>query len=177
MQESYPRALTLVLRHEGGYSHHPDDPGGATMKGVTQRVYDGYRQRKGLPARSVRKLEPGELGDIYRTLYWNKIEGDELPAGIDYCVFDAAVNSGVIQAGKWLQRAIARVGGPKLVADGIVGPATLAAAEAVDAQQAVGKMCDLRLAMLRALRTWPVFGEGWNKRVAAVRKTSIGWKA
>lgn len=170
MLESFSRALTLVLKHEGGYSNHPADPGGATMKGVIQRVYDAYRQRKGLPARNVRKLENVELQEIYRQLYWNKIDGDELPAGLDYCVFDAAVNSGPGQAAKWLQRAINDVLGKGfVVVDGNIGPATLAAAdEAIQAAQlgpVVDAMCDRRLAMLKGLKTWATFGTGWTNRI------------
>lgn len=170
MLESFPRALTLVLKHEGGYSNHPADPGGATMKGVIQRVYDAYRQRKGLPARSVRKLENAELQEIYRQMYWNKIDGDELPAGLDYCVFDAAVNSGPSQAAKWLQRAVNDVLGKGfLVVDGNIGPATLSGAEeAVQAFQfgpVIDAMCDRRLAMLKGLKTWATFGGGWTNRI------------
>lgn len=183
MQESYARALTLVLKHEGGYSDHPADPGGATMKGVTQRVYDGYRRRKGLLARSVKKLERGEMEDIYRSLYWSKIDGDELPAGLDYCVFDAAVNSGTAQAVKWLQRALNKTDQAAfrdhpivLAVDGVIGPATLHAADSHDEKAVADIMCNLRLAMLKTLRTWSTFGAGWSTRIAGVRKAALSWK-
>jgi len=176
VKENFPRALALVLKHEGGYSNHPKDPGGATMKGVIQRVYDGYRQRKGLERRSVKRLESQELQDIYRQLYWNKIEGDELPAGLDYCVFDAAVNSGPGQAAKWLQRALNKVDGAKLVDDGVIGPATLAAADIAPFDAVADVMCGLRLAMLRRLKTWPTFGKGWQRRVDGVRAAAMNWK-
>lgn len=174
MEKNFSRALKLVLEHEGGYSNHPDDPGGPTMKGVIQRVYDGYRRHKGMPVRSVKQLEEGELADIYRTLYWNKIEGDELPSGIDYAVFDAAVNSGFIQAGKWLQRALNEtLGKPLLKDDGIIGPATLGAArDAKSPSNVIGGMCARRLFMLKRLKTWRMFGEGWKRRVDEVEHTA-----
>ncbi len=120
---SFDEALKRVLVHEGGYADHPADPGGATMRGVTQRVYDGWRRRRGVPVRSVRLIEPGEVEAIYRLQYWDAVRADDLPAGLDYGVFDAAVHSGPGQAAKWLQRALG------VTADGQVGEATLAALE------------------------------------------------
>ncbi|MFG1242446.1 glycosyl hydrolase 108 family protein [Xanthobacter sp. V7C-4] len=171
---SFAPALTAVLRHEGGYSNHPDDPGGPTMKGIIQRVYDGYRRGKGLAVRPVREIEEEELQEIYRRQYWDAIRADELPEGIDYVVFDGAVNSGPGQSVKWLQRALG------LPADAEMGAVTLAAARAA-AETAparlVDDICDRRLAMLKALRTWPVFGRGWGRRVEDVRKAGKAWVA
>jgi lysozyme family protein len=174
MKESFPKALKLVLAHEGGFSDHPRDPGGATMKGVIQRVYDAYRQRKGEDVRSVKKLENAELQEIYRQMYWAKIDGDELPAGLDYCVFDAAVNSGPSQAAKWLQRAINDVLGRKeLMIDGNIGPATLRAVEVATLSAVVDAMCDRRMAMLKGLKHWTTFGEGWMNRVEGEEKNGV----
>ncbi|TCK31310.1 lysozyme family protein [Ancylobacter aquaticus] len=160
---SFDEALKRVLVHEGGYADHPADPGGATMKGITQRVYDGWRRRHGVPARGVRLIEPGEVAAIYRRQYWDAVRADELPAGLDFALFDAAVNSGPAQAAKWLQRTLG------VVADGQVGEATLAALAGQEPAALVDGLCDRRLAMLRTLRTFPTFGAGWTRRVAEVR--------
>ncbi|MEW6257103.1 MAG: glycosyl hydrolase 108 family protein [Pseudomonadota bacterium] len=164
---SFGAALARVLRHEGGYSNHPADPGGPTQNGVTQRVYDAYRLRAGVPARSVRLLEEGERTAIYRRQYWDAVRGDDLPAGLDYAVFDAAVNSGPAQAAKWLQRAAG------VRADGQVGVLTLAAVAKAEAAPLAAAVCDQRIAMLRTLKTWPVFGRGWGRRVAQVRREAV----
>lgn len=162
---NFAAALARVLRHEGGYSNHPKDPGGPTYKGVIQRVYDAYRKGKGLKTRSVKLLEDAELQEIYRRQYWDAARGDDLPPGIDYCVFDAAVNSGPVQAAKWLQRALG------VADDGQVGAITIAAAKScADTAGVIDDLCDRRLAMLKGLRTWPVFGRGWAARVADVRR-------
>lgn len=160
---SYGVALARVLVHEGGWSDHPRDPGGATMKGVTQPVYDGWRTRRGVPVRSVRLIEQAEVEAIYRVQYWDAIRGDDLPGGLDYCVFDAAVNSGPGQAAKWLQRAL------DVSADGQIGEATLAALKERAVTDIIEATCDRRLAMLRGLKTWKTFGAGWSRRVAEVR--------
>ncbi|QFR31733.1 glycoside hydrolase family 108 protein [Ancylobacter sp. TS-1] len=160
---SFDEAIRRVLVHEGGYADHPADPGGATMKGITQRVYDGWRCRRGEEVRAVRLIAPGEVAAIYRRQYWEAVRADELPAGVDYCVFDAAVHSGPVQAAKWLQRGLG------VAADGQVGEATLAALAGADAAALIEAVCERRLAMLRALRTFPTFGAGWTRRVSEVR--------
>lgn len=171
MQMSYAKALDAVLVHEGGWSDHPDDPGGATMKGVTQGVYDGWRRRKGLKLRSVRQIEGYELQEIYHAQYWDAIRGDELPRGVDYVVFDGAVNSGQSQSVKWLQRALGTV-----KVDGVIGEATLSATEAhPDHDALIAAICARRMAFLKALRTWGAFGKGWTARVAGVRKLGQAW--
>ncbi|MEW6256843.1 MAG: glycosyl hydrolase 108 family protein [Pseudomonadota bacterium] len=166
MEANFAPALTAVLIHEGGYSNHPSDPGGATMKGVTQRVYNDWRRSKGLAPRDVRQLEADELTEIYKTRYWALVKAFALPAGLDYAIFDCAVNSGVAQAAKWLQRGLADMGIPGVVVDGVIGPATLEAVKRVeDVDALIAKVLHRRLDMLKVLKTWPIFGRGWARRV------------
>jgi lysozyme family protein len=158
-----------VLVHEGGYSNHPLDPGGATNQGVTQRVYDAYRRRKKLPTRSVKQMTAHERDEIYREQYWVTIQGDKLPKGVDYAVFDGAVNSGPRQSIKWLQRALGSTYHGKI--DGVIGVGTLAAIDATENHAAlVDRMCDRRMSFLKALKPWPTFAGGWTRRVESVRK-------
>lgn len=162
MQINFNKSLDLVLKHEGGWSNHPSDPGGATMRGVTQRVYTGYRSRKGLPDRSVRSIELAELRDIYKRQYWDAVCGDDLPSGLDYAVFDYAVNSGPVRAARDLQRALG------IKVDGHIGQSTIAAAMKLDTMTVVRKLQALRMAFLQSLKTFPVFGKGWTSRVNGV---------
>lgn len=170
----FARADKKVSIHEGGYVNHPKDPGGATNKGVIQRVYDSYRTSLGMGKRSVKELIEPERLDIYKTRYWDVIKGDELPAGVDYVVYDGAVNSGPTQSVKWLQRALgARYAGR---IDGLIGPATLTAVnDHPNHDQLVRAICDRRLAFLQALKTWDTFGKGWGRRVADVRAVGLAW--
>jgi len=157
---NYAKALPLVLAHEGGFVDHPKDPGGPTNKGITQKVYDAYRVNLGLPKRSVRLIEDGEVRQIYRDQYWNLVKGDELPEGLDYAVFDYAVNSGVGKAMKDLQRELG-VG-----VDGIAGELTIRAAKGVnDIEDLIVRLCTRRLTFLKSLKTWKTFGKGWKRRV------------
>lgn len=159
--------LDRVLDHEGGYADHPSDPGGRTMQGVTQATYDGWRRKRSLPARHVRLIERHELEAIYRTGYWARVRADELPIGIDYAVFDAAVNSGPARAIRWLQQA---VGVP---ADGIIGPQTMGAVKARPPLHIIESMCGIRMQFLRGLSHWPTFGKGWSRRVNEVEAAAL----
>lgn len=169
---NFKAALEHVLVYEGGYSNHPKDPGGVTLEGVIQRVYDGYRKRKGKPQQalkaSMRKTAAwkNERDDIYREQYWNMIRGDEMPDGIDFVVFDGAVNSGPSQSAKWLQRALG------VTADGNIGEATLAAINAhSNHDKLVADICGRRMAFLQQLKTFKTFGKGWTARLTSVKST------
>lgn len=174
MKAKYADALAAVLVHEGGYSNHPKDPGGATMWGITQRTYDAYRKGLGKKTQTVKNLSVQERAAIYKKNYWDAIKGDQLPAGVDYTVFDGAVNSGVSQSVKWLQRSL---GAAYTVAvDGIIGVATLAALKSVgDMDALVARICAARLAFMKALKTWKTFKNGWSSRVAQVKKLGQAW--
>lgn len=166
----FERSLVKVLVHEGGFSDHPLDPGGATNQGVTQRVYDDYRRNLGLKQQTVKLMSNGERDSIYRARYWALIKGDSLPPGVAYVVFDGAVNSGVSQSAKWLQRALG------VAADGIIGPGTLAALRGVnDHDTLIARIIARRRAFLQALKTWKTFGKGWKRRVDAVKAVGQAW--
>lgn len=166
--DRFARWLPHILKHEGGYVNHPKDPGGATNKGVTQKTYDSWRDRRGEARQSVRSISEAEVSAIYRRDYWDAIKGDDLPAGVDYAVFDFAVNSGINRASRYLQE-VARV-----PADGKIGPATLAAVGALSPTHVINSLCDARMAFLRGLSTFPTFGKGWTRRVEEVRALALG---
>lgn len=164
MKSNFQRSLELVLQHEGGFVNHPQDPGGATNKGVTQVVYDDFRMGRKLPKRSVREITSEEVQEIYRLRYWNLIKGDDLPKGLDYCIFDFAVNSGTGRAAQFLQRAV------DATPDGKIGPMTLAALEKHCVEYIIERVCNDRLAFLKGLRIFSTFGRGWTRRVEDVRR-------
>ncbi|MDK1490497.1 glycoside hydrolase family 108 protein [Sinorhizobium sp. 7-81] len=164
----FKAALARVLVHEGGFVDHPRDPGGATNQGVTQRTYDAYRRSKKQRTRSVKAMVAAERDAIYKRQYWDAIKGDKLPAGIDYVLMDGAVHSGPKQSIKWLQRGLGAAYQGQI--DGVMGIATFAALDATANHAAlIDRICDRRMAFLRALKTWSTFGRGWEKRVASVR--------
>ncbi len=172
--QAFDAILDRESVYEGGYVNHPADKGGPTMRGVTQRVYDGYCRSKGLQTRSVRWLEDAEWREIFRLQYWNAIQGDALPTGVDLAVFDGAINSGPYQAGLWLQRAL----GPlyRGAVDGHIGAGTINAVLAHDDHdQLIADMLGRRLGMLQHLGNWSSFGNGWTARISNVLAISQAW--
>ena len=165
MNSNFEKSLALVLKHEGGFVHDKHDRGGATNKGVTQAVYDGYRAIRGRGKQSVKFLSDEETRAIYKLQYWDKVHGDLLPRGLDYAMFDFAVNSGVSRASKYLQ---AVLGVPQ---DGIIGARTLGAI--TRPVYTINALCDRRMGFLRNIDTFWRFGKGWTRRVAEVRKEAL----
>jgi lysozyme family protein len=166
MQSNFDAALSAVLKHEGGYVDHPQDPGGATNKGITLATFRRYVKRDGTKA-DLKKLTTEQASIVYRRQYWDAVLGSELPSGIDYAVFDFGVNSGPARAVRELQKLL----GAKV--DGVVGPQTLAACRASDADELIIDYCAARFAYLQRLKTWPTFGKGWTARVAGVRMLAL----
>lgn len=165
MHTNFNECLELVLKHEGGFVHHVKDPGGATNRGVTQKVYDAYRKTRARPIQSVKFISEDETKAIYKFQYWDRVQGDFLPRGLDYAVFDFAVNSGVGRASKYLQACVG------VKQDGVIGAMTIAAIG--KPANVINAICDRRMSFLRNLDTFLTFGRGWTRRVVDVRKHAL----
>jgi len=149
-----------ALIHEGGYVNHPKDPGGATNKGVIQRTYNGFRDLKKLARQSVRHITMDEVMEIYKSQYWDLVQGDLLPAGLDYAVYDFSINSGPSRAVRFLQEIL----GVKV--DGVMGNATLGAVrKRNDINGLIQELCLKRWNWMKRLKTFSTFGKGWTRRV------------
>lgn len=157
---------------EGRYVNHPDDPGGATDRGITQATYDAWNKLKGNPRRTVRGISKEVAEQIIYEQYMRPVRFDDLPAGLDYAVADFAVNSGPRQAAVELQRLVG------VDDDGIIGDKTLAAIMQRDAEKLIAAYCDARLKFMRGLKNWKTFKGGWTTRVmgknAGVQTSDIG---
>jgi lysozyme family protein len=151
----FEEAFKKLMEHEGGYSNHPNDPGGETMYGITKRVAraNGYiGDMRNLPLELAKK--------IAKTEYWNPVSADLLPTPIKFDMFDAAYNSGPMQALKWLQKALF------VEADGVVGTQTLTALKASNPVSVLARFNGQRLNAMTDMRNWNSFSRGWSKRVA-----------
>ena len=160
----FDEALEHLLKHEGGWVNHPSDPGGETHMGVTKRVWEEW---VGHPVKTMKTLTPVDVAPLYKRKYWDRIKGDDLPSGVSYCVFDAAVNSGTGRAAKWLQEAVGAV------PDGAIGPKTLDMVYEANPADLINRMCDIRQSFLEGLKTFETFGKGWTRRVSEVRKIAL----
>jgi lysozyme family protein len=170
MKENFQKALEAVLHHEGGCVNHPDDPGGMTNLGVTKKVWEEWVGHD-VDEKTMRALTPAQVAPMYKAKYWDKIRGDDLPEGVDYVVFDAAVNSGPGRAAKWLQACVG------VDPDGGIGPKTLAAVAAFAPAELADDYSKRRLSFLMDLPHWGTFGKGWSRRVAEVQSTAASMTA
>lgn len=153
------------------FSNDPRDPGGATMDGIIQTEYDGWRVRHGLPRQAVKLISPAEGDDIYYTGYWLPY-CPELQVGLDLEVFDASVNEGPGEAVRILQYAIG------VVPDGKWGPVTDAAVKAIpDAQAAIRAFGKRREAVYQATRNFTTFGADWTRRTTEIDTAALSMDA
>lgn len=151
-----------MLASEGGYVNHPSDPGGRTNLGVTQKVWEEWVGRES-NEKEMRSLTPEMVAPLYKRKFWDACKCDDLPTGVDYLVFDFAVNAGPGRSAKILQTA---VGVP---ADGAIGPITLAAVKAQDPVELIENFSQAKEDFYRSLSTFETFGKGWLNRVSAVK--------
>lgn len=167
---AFDKALTVILREEGGFVNDPHDPGGMTNLGVTRAVWERYNGHASSEA-EMRSLTPMQVGPLYKTQYWDKVCGDQLPGPLALCVFDFAVNGGVNRAARYLQMMVGAG------TDGVIGPGTLAAVQQYVGQHgvdgAVKAYQDKRRGFYHSLGTFARFGRGWLSRVDYVQQQAL----
>lgn len=170
---NFDRCLAQILRHEGGFVDHVRDPGGATNLGVTLTVakennldVDGDGD---VDKADVRRLTPKLVGRVYRRRYWSACHCDELPDGLDYAVFDCAVNMGPNRARDYLQIAAG------VKRDGIIGPQTMGAIKQAGARRIIYAVERLRKNFYRQSGHFDVFGKGWLRRLSEVTSQALMW--
>ena len=166
MIDNFEQSLVYVINSEGGYSNSPADPGGCTNLGVTQKTWENWVGHPVTEA-DMRALGPEDVTALYKVRYWKAVRGDELPRGVDYAVFDIAVNSGPQRAVKILQRVA------KTDVDGVIGPKTLAAVAECDPKELILSICRARMMYLINIPEYATFGKGWTRRVNDVQTRAL----
>jgi len=162
MTENFDHSLDLVLKSEGGFVNNPKDPGGMTNLGVTANTWSSFKGRA-TNEKEMRSLTRDDVAPLYEKKYWDACKCDDLPSGIDYLVFDFAVNSGPGRSIKMLQRALG------LPEDGAVGPVTLQNVDVMDKTELISRFSDAKKHFYESLPTFATFGKGWLKRVDEAR--------
>lgn len=169
--ENYQTCLEMILHHEGGYVNHPKDPGGETNLGVTKRVYEEWTMSQDLLTKDMKDLTVDDVAPIYRKNYWDRMKCDDMPAGLDLCVFDFGVNAGTGRSAKFLQTMIGTV------ADGGIGPNTLRAlalyVESEGLEATIKNFQSERQSYYESLSTFETFGRGWTRRVDETTEAAI----
>lgn len=162
----FTECLAIVLNHEGGFINHKLDPGGMTNLGVTKRVWEEWI---GHPAteKDMRELTPAIVAPMYEMRYWRPSYCEKLPRGLDLLVFSMAVNAGSGRSVKLLQDAIG------VVADGVIGPKTMAKINEANVEVLIDKFSEARTAYYKGLKLFPVFGRGWLNRTDKERLEAL----
>ncbi|MEM7768100.1 MAG: glycosyl hydrolase 108 family protein [Pseudomonadota bacterium] len=173
----FRRCHDVMRVYEGGFVDHPDDPGGATNQGVTQRTYDTFREKLGKPRDSVRNITEHEVEQIYFEGYWRAGHCHRMPDDASaLTLFDACVNHGLRPAMRFIQRGAGLA--PNAV-DGFFGPMTLAAIENTDSDLLVDRALDARWAFYEKIMARNTrlesFRRGWKNRVDSMRKVTRSW--
>ena len=145
-------AFEILIGHEGGHVDHPDDPGGETKFGISKRAY---------PEINIAGLTVDGAKAIYKKDYWDCVRADELPTPLRFLLFDGAVNAGVAQSIKWLQRAVG------VRDDGVIGPVTMVAIKSIGSHKIASNFLGQRLKHMTDLKQWDQFGRGWSRRIAS----------
>ena len=166
MKENFDKSLALILKHEGLYVDHPQDPGGATMKGITLATFTDFKGRA-MSKEELRAISDADVRAIYKSRYWDAVRADELKPGVDLLAFDMAVNKGVGRAARLMQRAAG------VAEDGALGPKSMAAINALDAADFIAKVSEARRDFYKSLKTFPTFGKGWLRRVDETEKEAL----
>jgi lysozyme family protein len=167
MEVNFFKSLEMVLKHEGGFVDHPEDPGGATNKGITHKTYSDFLGRPLEDVDELKNIPDEHVQLIYKQGYWDKVKGDNLPSGVDFAIFDWAVNSGPGRAAKALQKAVGAT------ADGAIGPMTLEAVKEYSAEDIIRSVADERETFYKSLRTFNTFGKGWLRRNKETRDFAL----
>jgi lysozyme family protein len=168
MNSNFDKCLEMLLVHEGGYVNNPQDPGGETNLGVTKRVWQEWVGHD-VSEKEMRNLTPTMVAPLYKRKYWDACRADELISGLDYCVFDVAVNSGVGRAVKLLQQTVGAT------PDGGYGSITAALVKEAekDPERIIELFSAKRLEFMQSLKAFPTFGKGWSRRVAEVKEKAL----
>ena len=166
MTKNFRDCLDLVLASEGGFVNHKLDPGGITNLGVTKKVWEEWI---GHPAteKDMRELTPAIVAPMYEMRYWRPSYCEKLPRGLDLLVFSMAVNAGAGRSVKLLQDAIG------VVADGVIGPNTMAKINEANVETLIDKFSEARTAYYKGLKLFPVFGRGWLARTDKERLEAL----
>ncbi|MFS8182114.1 glycoside hydrolase family 108 protein [Pseudovibrio denitrificans] len=168
MKDTFQLVIKDLLNIEGGFAHRSRkaDPGGPTNYGITQGTLAAWRERY-VTVEEVQSLTLEEAVQIYRAQYWDAVKGDDLPRGLDFALFDFAVNSGPARAVKTLQKIL------KVKADGVLGLITLGAVKAQSVTFLINQLSARRLEFMKRLRNWPYNKNGWSHRVRHVQQRSL----
>jgi len=153
----------VVIRLEGGdkITNSPDDPGGLTKWGISQKAY---------PKLKIAEITENQAFEIYQSDYWDEMQCDKFSPGVALILFDAAVNQGVTAAIRMAQY----VAGSTV--DGLLGPKTISAINAMPKMSFVRRFAKARIARYLAMNNEieEANERGWMNRIIDITTEALG---
>lgn len=171
MHDNLARCLAFTRAAEGDWANDAEDPGGCTMAGITLATYRAWKNAPATTPEQLRSITPPEWESLAIAGYWNPVNGDRLPAGVDLMCFDFAFNAGVGHASSLLQSAV------QATPDGAIGPETIEAVSKRAPFLVIAALAEAQEAYYRRLPTFAHFGKGWLARNAARRAAAVAMLA
>ena len=162
MISNWDKAFKQIIKSEGGFVNHPSDPGGMTNLGCTKKVWEEWVGHQ-VSEQDMRDLTSEKVAPLYKNRYWDRVKGDDLPTGLDYLLFDMAINAGPGRATKLLQTALGTI------PDGAIGPNTMKLLHNANSEELIQKFSDEKEKFYKSLPTFPTFGKGWLNRITEVK--------
>lgn len=151
MSVKFLTIINRVLGHEGGYVNDPKDPGGETNWGISKRSYPNVR---------IAELTRNQAISIYYRDFWLRSGCEQFEDGVGYQLLDSAINSGISQSIRFLQRAAG------VADDGVLGPVSKNAITSMKEANLIMLFNAERLEFMTKLKNWPNHGKGWARRIA-----------
>lgn len=169
MKDNYDRCFELVIGHEGGFQNDRRDRGNWTTGKIGSGELKGTKygvSAMSYPNEDIKNLTLDRAKEIYKRDYWDACSCDDLPLGVDYIVFDIAINHGVMDGKKFLQKAVG------VTVDGVIGPRTIAQVNGYDREGVIRNLCIIRAMDYAAISTVKTYGNGWYGRLIDTLRTA-----
>ena len=171
MLSNFQKSLNYILQSEGLFVDNPADSGGATMKGITLSNYRIFKKNSHLTVNDLKNISDADVHDIYLSNYWNPARCSDLPSGIDYCVFDFAINAGVGRSIKTIQKCVGAD------VDGVLGAITISLIKQANPTILINQFSNEKEAFYQNIvankPSQSVFLKGWLNRIDQVKQRAL----
>jgi len=164
MPSNFDESLRLLIKSEGGFSDSIGDPGGATKYGVTRETWEEWVGHP-VSVETMKNLTIEQVAPLYEQRYWKPCE--LLPRGLSFLVFSMGVNAGIGRSIKLLESCLG------LVPTGSIGERVADKIKELNIADVIGKFSQSRRDYYHSLKTFPLFGHGWLKRVDIEEKEAL----
>lgn len=163
MSNFFDECFDRVIGHEGGFQKDPKDRGNWTSGQIARGELKGTKfgiSAMSYPDLDIENLTVDQAKKIYKKDWWDKLGMSRFHPALAYQMFDAAINHGMFNSTKILQRAV----GAK--DDGVIGNKTLASVNSTEINDLLMLFLAERLQFMTDIKTFGTYGRGWSRRIS-----------